>query len=143
LAIRIQTNPGQIARLVHAYVVGPASAGATLIGNVLDEDAAASAITVNVAAGVARSANLPSIGTAAAASANLTNTLGLMIGPGEYLSFNASTSLLNETLTLSIVLLLNTPDIPLWDITGSVGGSALGDSTISDANTLQKVDLPW
>jgi len=143
LVIRIQMNPGQVGRIVGMFTQGPASAGATLYCVVVDEDGANVSQLVAIAAGASRSAYLPSIGTAATANANTANSHDYMLGPGEYLTITGSTSLITETLTVGIKLLLSTPEIPLWDITGSVGGSALGDSTISPENTLQKVDLPW
>jgi len=143
LHTRITMNPGQAARLVRSIAIGAASAGATLEIVTLDEDGAGSGYLALIGAGASRTARLPSVGIAATATNNIMNSQDMMFGPGETIDYVSSASLITETLTVGIVLLLSTPDIPIWDITGSVGGSALADSTISAANTLQKVDLPW
>ena len=142
LVTRISMNAGQVGKLVSYTVTGPASAGATLDIVVYDEDGALNAPLANCAAGANRRMSLPTVGTAATASLNFQESNGLVLGPGEELSSLASTSLITETLTIAVVLLLSTPDIPVWAITGSVAGSALAASTISAANTLQLVAMP-
>jgi len=142
LVIRISINPGQVARLVRMYAIGPLSAGSTLAINTIDEDGGEMGLFGYAAAGATRNLGLPSIG-ASAAHGTVMNSVDALFGPGSYLVTTASASLATETLTVGIALLLSAPDIPIWDITGSVGGSALADSTISAANELQKVDLPW
>jgi len=146
LVVRISVPTGTVAKLVSLGVCGPASAGAALNVNLYDEDSAVSPSMcrlVSIAAGANLFAYLPNPGTAATATNNLTASSELLIGPGQILNIAASTSLVTETLSVSVCLLLSTTNLPVWDITGSVGGSALADSTISEANTLQKVDLPW
>jgi hypothetical protein len=143
LVTRVSMNAGQVGLLVHAYAQGPASAGADLTFDLRDEDGAFAGLLAYCAAGANRAMNIPSIGSAATASTNVDDTAKMMFAPGEMIRFAASTSLVTETLTVAVTLLLSTPTLPVWDITGSVGGSALGDSSISAANELQKVDLPW
>jgi hypothetical protein len=67
----------------------------------------------------------------------------MLFGPGEFLVVVSTAGLQTEILTVGVVMLLSTPVEPVWDTTGSAGTPALADSTISAANTMQKVDLPW
>ena len=138
LVTRLSIVGGQVAKVVLYQVTGPASAGASLAIDVLDEDGASTSQVGSCAAGAARILRFPTIG-AAPTHANFPNTSELIIGPGMGLSATSSTSLITETQTTAVVLLLSTPTIPTWDITGSVGGSALGANSISAANELQAV----
>jgi len=143
LVTRIQIPTGCVAKLVRMYVQFPASAGSTSYVRTYDEDGAQNGQIAGMGAGANTVFNLPTGGATPTSTGFSGTSVDMMIGPGEYLSALASTSLVTETLTIGLVLLLSSPTEPIWDITGSVGGSALADSTISAANTLQKVDLPW
>jgi hypothetical protein len=134
-------NPGQAGIIGHGQSVGTASAASTSDIAIVDEDGNEVVDIQYQGAGANTTLRFPTPGTAGGGTRG--SSQNLLIGPGEYIRFTSATALLNETLTVAIALLLSTPDIPLWDITGSVGGSALAVSTISEANTMQKVDLPW
>jgi hypothetical protein len=142
LIVRIQVPAGICAKLISSEVLGPASAGATLTVNAVDEDAATACELYYVSAGANRRCTLPCVGNYASTGSNLAESIFFLIGPGEYLYYNGSTSLLNETLTVAVKLLLSAKVEPVWDIIGSVAGSALGDSSISAANTWQLVAMP-
>lgn len=139
LHTRISMNPGQVGRLVHMHVRGTLSGGSTLQVLALDEDGATVGSFAGVAAGANLQTNLPSVGAIANASTATGNSVGMLFGPGEYLSMQSSVSLITEILTVGIVLLLSTPDIPIWDTTGSGGTPNLAASTISAVNTLQRI----
>jgi len=139
--MRVSVATGQIAELVSVRAIGSASGGATLIVDILDEDTNQSSVIANIAAGATRVCDLPSIGTAATASGNLPNTTGLIVAPGEYLRIRSSVALQTETLTAAFKLILyNLATIPTVDSTGSAGTPNLAASSISTANTLQRIN---
>ena len=140
LAVRIHVNPDQVARLIAMEINGPASAGNVSGIRVYDEDMAQIAILALAAATANVSLHLPSIGTAATATNNRTQSLGYILPPGNYLLTGASVSLITETLAVGVVMeLYNVPTLPVWDTTGSAGTPNLAASTISAANTLTEV----
>jgi len=139
LTTRFSIAAGQVARLVAYRAVGTASAGATLVTQVEDEDGSFLSRLANIPAAASRSVNLPTIGTAANAEGCMTTSEGYLLGPGEYILSTSSAALQNETLTVAVVLLLSTPTEPTWDTTGSGGTPSLAASTISAANTIQAV----
>jgi len=145
----LQTNiavpDGCIAKLVGGQVVGTASAGATLVGYVYDEDGAILMKLCANAAAANSVAHFPQIGTtstAATTSNNVANSVGLLLGPGMYIGFISSVSIAAETLSVGISLLMSQKVEPTWNTTGSGGTPTLADSTISEANTFLMVPMP-
>jgi len=108
----------------------------------MDEDGAVSTPLINIAAGATNVGALPSIGASATTTGNTANSLGLIIGPGQAFYIAGNAAALNETLTISIVLLLSTNVEPTWATTGSAGTPSLAANTISAANTMQAVIMP-
>ena len=143
LVTRISMNTGQIGRLISSRIQGTASAGATLLVAVQDEDSVSSTQLASVAAGASRTVSLPSIGTAATATSNTANTTELILVPGSYLAVTSSVALATENQSIYVAIeLLNDPTLPVWDNTGSGGASVIAASTISVANTLQPIVRP-
>jgi len=135
ILIDLATAPGQIAKLLHARVVNSGNNG--LQAYIYDEDNAAEAYLLVIGAAAGTSASLPSIGSAATASANNANTKDLMFGPGQKLSFlQTAAGAQNDTLTLGITLLLTTATEPSWSVARSTnpGNVTLAANTISAAN---------
>jgi len=130
VTIRISVPTGVVAKLIAAEIIGPASAGATMSIFLLDEDGANMTKLAYLAAGATRIVYLPSVGTTAAHD-NTPMTLGMMVGPGQYISTVCSASLQNETVKVSITMLMSAEVSPVWDTTGSVSVGALAASTIS------------
>jgi len=143
LRLNVTVPTGTVMRLIACQVIGAASAGATLNGYMMDEDGLAQMDLVSIAAGASRRFSLPINTTASTTHANQGTSEGLIVGPGSYLRFDSSVALQTETMVIKIVGLLNSPNIPVITATGSGGTPNLAASTISEANTLQKVDLPW
>lgn len=141
LQIRIQIPSGVTARLISMSITGSASAGATLIAGVFDEDGNIQTRAAGIAAGASLISYLPSFGAVAANTNNIADTRGLILGPGQYLYAVSSAALQTETLTVGVVLLMSAAVEPTWDTTGSAGTPNLAASTISTANTLQAVYL--
>ena len=140
LSIRLSIASGQIAILRSLRAIGPASVGATLNIRVLDEDSAIHNVLSVLVAGADNNVHLPAIGTAPSATSNLAQSSGIILAPGQYLAVNASAALQTETLTVAVTLeLFNLETEPTWDTTGSTGTPSLAASTISTANTLQRV----
>lgn len=139
LRTRISMPAGMVGRLVSMAVIGAASVTAILAVVKTDEDLTSIHNMAYIAAGASRSAYLPSIGSSAGSNANIADTGGMMIGPGEILYSETSVVLQNETLAVGVVLLLSAPTLPTWDTIGSAGTPSLAASTISAANTLQAV----
>jgi len=141
LCIRFQIPNGCVAKIIAIYIRGPASAGSAQNAYILDEDGAATVYAANVTAAANIVVDLPSLGANAATSGNLTNTVGMMMAPGQIFSTTSSVSLQNETLTLGVVLLLSQNSEPTWDTTGSAAGATLAANTISVARTMQLVPM--
>jgi len=145
MRVRINVPANTVYRLGWVQTVGPASAGSNTQVSVYDENDAATTLGTSAAAA---NSNLfipqnGATGTTSVASGSMGNTLGLLFGPGQKIVFSCSTSLQNETLTVAVCLLSSTDTIPTWDTTGSVAPVVLAASTISAANTMQPVSLPW
>jgi len=138
LRTNISFPAGQVARLLHMKICGPAQAGSATTIGIYDEDVAECGLLGYVGATASVFVTLPSIGGAPAHS-NYMNSMGLLLGPGESLGVTASAADNTQTLTIGIVLLLSTPVEPTWGTTGSGGTPSLAASTISAANTLQAV----
>ena len=143
IIIDISLAAGQVAKLVKGFVQQSTTATHTLLAIHNDEDNVGPPIAYVAAAAAASEVRLPSIGTAANASANIMSSQGLMLGPGEKLTCQTggASAAANDTLAVSVSLLLSTPTIPTWDTTRSTDTAqiTLAASTISAANTLQAV----
>ena len=139
LRIRVNIPTGSVATLIALYAKGSASGGNTLKVYLMDEDNTRAGLLASIAAGANLETHLPSIGAVASASANLTNSCGLKILPGQFLAADSATCLQTETETMYIALLLSAPTLPTVVTTGSAGTPNLAASTISAANTLQRV----
>jgi len=142
--VLIQVPVGTVGKLIGIRAIGPASAGATLTIQAQDEDGAMWGDYASIGAGASRQCTLPSIGTAANANANTTNSQNVILGPGSFLAVGVSTSLATETVTVALELLVSTNNEPAWTTTGAAAAlGVLADNTISAANAMQKIDLPW
>lgn len=129
--IDIVVPSGQVAVLLHGRAAS--SGAATNLVNILDEDNALHAIVVTSAATII---NFPLIGTATGHK--------VMFGPGQKLAVEQQAAgAQNDTLTVSVTLLLSTSTMPTWDKSRSTNAAdvTLAASTISTANTLQAVVL--
>lgn len=145
LMTRISLAEGKVA-YVCQYRAETVTAGAVALAcRLLDEDGADAGLMANIGAAAGVNTQMPSIGSSAAASGNIMSTQNMYMGPGQILRANTGNCAQNDTLTVSIALLLpidaTTADIT-WDTTGSGGTPDLADSTISVANTLQAVLCP-
>ena len=132
----------QIGVLHEALVTGSASAGATLIVQKLDEDATACALVTAIAAGVSRTATLPTTGSAPNNSQGQIVGLGMKLAPSQSISFASSAAIQTETLTVALLVETNTPEPLTWATTGSGGTPALAANTISSAASLVAVVRP-
>jgi len=145
LHTRVSLASGVVGQLVEARAVLVCVGAVAIASNLLDEDSTTVVPLSAVAAAANNNTNLPSIGATAGTTNNLINSVGLKIGPGQYLDFFAGTVAQNETLTVAITLLLpitaTAADV-VWDTTNSGGTPTLADSTINAANTMQAVLLP-
>jgi len=143
LQTNIAMNTGQVGIVRSMLVIGSASAGATLLGIVYDEDANISNQYANAAAGASRVLCLPSIGSAATADNNRSNSQNLVLTGAQYIGWSSSAALQNETEQVNVTIeLLNDPTLPVWSTTGSAGTPSLAASSISAANTLIPIIRP-
>ena len=136
----ISVATGQVARLITSHVVNSGTNGLNLWKR--DEDAANAVYLGSVASAAATNASLPNLGTSTA-SANVAFSHGMLISPGQTLSFDQTVAgAQNDTITIAIELeLYNLPTLPTWSVARSTNAAdvTLADSTISEANTLQEL----
>lgn len=130
--------------------VGSAGANHSLMIRHYDEDSAVAAYFASVGSVANPFMVIPSIGTAASASANIRNTTRVILPPGSILTaMTGEAGAQNDTLTVAIELLLpitaasDGSDVS-WSIARSTNPSdvTLAASTISAANTMQAVLMP-
>jgi hypothetical protein len=141
--VRIQVPSGCVAKLVSWLQIGPASVGAIPGTSIFDEDAAETLRVGGGAAAANAMYQLPAIGANAATTGHLANSVGLILGPGQYLAAIASASLATETVTVAVVLLLSLNTEPVWTTTGAgAAAGILAASTISVENTMTLVPMP-
>ena len=116
-AVKVDITPaaGQTLKLIAADMINSGTNAA--ICSILDEDnAAATNILANVASGAATRYSLPSIGSAATATGNATNSTDVIIMAGQKLSFwQSGAGAQNDTLTVAVVLeLIGSGVEPTW-----------------------------
>lgn len=136
LVTRISTSTGQCAMLIGMEIIGAASAGSTLSCYVTDEDGANVTKLGVISAGATRVMYLPSIGSTSSTHDGTAQSIGMIIGPGQFIKTYGSAALNTETHTVSCMFeLLGHYSALTWDTTGSGGTPSLAASTVSDANT--------
>ena len=146
IVFNITMATGQVARLIALLGVQVTAGVHTLLSYLNDEDNASYANLANIAAAANTSFEIPSIGANATTSANITNSLGLVIPAGAKLNIQTygASAQAGDTLTVGMILeLLNDPTLPTWAATGTDSANfTFAASTISDANTLIPIIRP-
>lgn len=146
MTITLTFAAGQVIRLNQMISKNVTLGTHTMVIYVADEDGVS--IAQLATAGVAAATNycfLPSIGSAATASANYIDSTNLWLGPGQKLIVTEATDSANagDTLLVAVSLLLSTNTEPTWAATGTdVANYTFAASTISAANTVQLVAVP-
>jgi len=142
--VDLACNTGQVIQVVSIAALQVTAGTRVLRVRILDEDNNIQMPIGSTATGASTSIFMPSIGSAATASGNTANSLGLIIGPGQKLNIQAAdaTGQANDTCTVGVTLLLfNVSTAPTWDKARSTNAAdtTIAASTISAANTLQAV----
>jgi len=145
VVLDIALSAGQVAKLISCHAESNATAH-SLYMDINDEDDAQHARLARITGAIASVAvDIPSQGTSATASLNVADTTNLLVGPGQKLVARTNEAgAQNDTLTVAMTLLLSTPTQPTWSKARSANEAdvTLAASTISAANTLQRINMP-
>lgn len=132
---------GQVARLVSAFTINSGTNGIVVYKR--DEDNASNSYLAVIASAAGTSTYLPSIGAAASTAQNIINSTGMMLFPGEKLSFEQTAAgAQNDNMTQCVTLeLFNLGTEPTISKARSVNAADVtqGTDSISDANDLQEL----
>jgi hypothetical protein len=139
IVIDLGVPTGQLYRLESARMLN--SGNNTAVCTIVNEDLGTMKTLAEIGAAAGTKWSLPSIGSAASASGNISSSIDCYITKGQYFrAYNSNAGVQNDTVTLSVcfeVLNSNATMTPTWSVAASTNPSdvTLADSTISDANT--------
>jgi hypothetical protein len=146
IILDIAIPTGVVAKLQAGYVLQTTAGTHALSVTLLDEDNALMGNYGSAATAASLNLSLPVPFSTAAATGNGANSVGMMIGPGQKLTFatTGASANANDAMTVGLVLLLSQPIEPTWSYARSTDAAniTLADSTISAENTLTLVPMP-